>query len=171
MRPALLSPARRTALLWLLGLSALSILPTHAQQPGAHAPVLLLPTTELTLHTASGQAVTAHVELATTPQSQAQGLMYRRQLPANQGMLFVHDSAVGCFWMRNTLIPLSIAFIDAQGIIGQINHMQPLSEAPHCPQLVAPYALEMNSGWFGRNGLKTGDRVSGLPPLPQRSIQ
>jgi len=164
--PAFLNVLRRSALPLLL---TLPILFGSALYRADAQPILLLPTTDLTLHTQNGQGVFAHVELATTPQSQAQGLMYRQRLPANQGMLFVFEQAAGCFWMRNTLIPLSIAFIDAAGVIGQINHMQPLSEAPHCPELVAPYALEMNVGWFERNGIKVGSRVSGLPALPDGS--
>jgi len=162
----------RSALTTLLSLALATLLPASnaiAQFPQSSPRFMLLPTTRLQLHTQDGQTVNAHVELATTPESQALGLMHRQHLPPNQGMLFVFDRAAGCFWMRNTLVPLSIAFIDAQGIIRQINHMQPLSEALHCPRsgLTAPYALEMNAGWFGRNGLKTGDRITGLPGLPQ----
>jgi len=164
----------RPALSTLLSLALATLLPAPvaiAQSPQSSPRFMLLPTTSLQLHAQNGQTVSAHVELATTPDSQALGLMYRQHLPANQGMLFVYDNnnAAGCFWMRNTLVPLSIAFIDAQGIIQQVNHMQPLSDALHCPKagLAARYALEMNAGWFSRNGLKIGDRISGLPNLPQ----
>lgn len=132
--------------------------------------VMLLPTTTLQIHNQAGRVIPALAELAATPQSRAQGLMYRQQLPADQGMLFVFETAASCFWMRNTLVPLSIAFIDAQGLITRIAHMQPLSEAEHCPDQVLPYALEMNQGWFRRHGIQVGDRISNLPartPLPQ----
>jgi len=170
MRPALPRLFTFFTLLTLAWATLLLTAPaTLAQSSSPNARFMLLPTTSLHLHTQDGHTVNAHVELATTPESQALGLMYRQHLPANQGMLFVFDRAAGCFYMRNTLIPLSIAFIDARGIIQQINHMEPLSEALHCPVpgLAAPYALEMNAGWFERNNLRTGDRASGLPGLSQ----
>ncbi|MCB5362885.1 DUF192 domain-containing protein [Pusillimonas sp. CC-YST705] len=127
---------------------------------------MLLPTTTLTLVGQAGVNVKAEVELATTPQSRAQGLMYRERMPPDHGMLFVFESDAGCFWMRNTLLPLSIAFIDAQGVITRIAHMQPLSDAEHCPTQPSPYALEMHQGWFERQGISPGDRVTGLPERP-----
>lgn len=132
---------------------------------------MLLPTTTLSFQTQSGQSANAEAELATTPQSRAQGLMYRERMPVNHGMLFVFETYASCFWMRNTPLPLSIAFIDAQGIVTRIADMQPLSDAEHCPAQPSPYALEMHQGWFERNGIAPGDRVSGLPAqqaaLPQ----
>ncbi len=142
----------------------LALLPALAwAQPGR---ILLLPTTTLSIHTQSGRAVDADAELATTPESRAQGLMYRERMPANHGMLFVFETYASCFWMRNTPLPLSIAFIDAQGIITRIAHMQPLSDTEHCPTRPSPYALEMHQGWFERNGIAPGDRVTGLPERP-----
>jgi len=105
-------------------------------------------------------------ELAVTAQHQATGMMFRTQMGVSEGMLFVNDDAgVRCFWMRNTLIPLSIAFIDAQGRILNIAEMQPKSDATHCSDGPARYALEMNAGWFAQRKIKPGTRVTG-GPLP-----
>jgi len=107
-------------------------------------------------------------EVAATPQTRAQGLMHRTELPEHRGMLFVfpHDAA-HCFWMKNTLIPLSIAFIDAEGRISNIAEMQPRSEANHCARQPVRYALEMNRGWFSQRGLKAGDVIGGIARAPR----
>ncbi|HLS42456.1 MAG TPA: DUF192 domain-containing protein [Paenalcaligenes sp.] len=103
------------------------------------------------------------VEIAKTPEQRATGLMHRTQLPEQQGMLFVFEhSARYCFWMKNTLIPLSIAFIDEQGIIINILDMQPHSLASHCPDLPALYALEMNQGWFANHEIEAGMAIPEL---------
>jgi uncharacterized membrane protein (UPF0127 family) len=149
-------------------LAAMLLLPAALLTPAAlaqtQAPrILLLPSATLTLQTQTGAKVDIEAELASTPASRAQGLMYRERMPANHGMLFVFEGYASCFWMRNTLLPLSVAFIDEQGVITRIAHMQPLSDAEHCPDRPSVYALEMNQGWFERNGLAAGDRVNGLP--------
>jgi uncharacterized membrane protein (UPF0127 family) len=103
-------------------------------------------------------------EVASTPASQQMGLMYRKELPENQGMLFVfNDKLSHCFWMKNTEIPLAIAFIDASGKIINIAEMEALSESSHCPFRANPYALEMNRGWFTKRKLGPGSFVEGLP--------
>lgn len=108
-----------------------------------------------------------HAEVANTPSSRSQGLMYRKQLPDNQGMLFVFvQPGVQCMWMRNTLIPLSVAFIDAQGRIINIEEMQPQTEDQHCAGQPAKYALEMSAGWFARRGIKAGMPISGIDGAP-----
>ena len=101
------------------------------------------------------------VELAQTPKAQEQGLMFREHLPENQGMLFVYlHEQVLSFWMRNTFIPLDIAFIDREGVIVSIQQMTPLDEEKHYVSPVpVKYALEMNQGWFERNRVRVGDRV------------
>lgn len=102
-------------------------------------------------------------EVAGTPEERATGLMHRRSLPAHRGMLFVFPApGLHCFWMKNTLIPLSIAFLDDAGRIVQIADMQPHSLDSHCPPRPVRFALEMNAGWFGRRGLAPGDRILGL---------
>jgi uncharacterized membrane protein (UPF0127 family) len=105
-------------------------------------------------------------EVARTPAARQTGLMHRKALPAQRGMLFVYPrSNTECMWMKNTLIPLSVAFIDAQGRILNIADMQPNTRDYHCSQAPAQYALEMNLGWFQNHGIKTGDKVTGLAHL------
>ena len=93
-----------------------------------------------------------------------QGLMYRTQLQPNEGMLFVFgENAVHCFWMKNTLIPLSIAFMRADGTITDIDEMQAETTNNHCPKNNGVYALEMSKGWFTSKGIKPGMKIQGLP--------
>ncbi|MBV8628043.1 MAG: DUF192 domain-containing protein, partial [Paraburkholderia sp.] len=95
-----------------------------------------------------------------------QGLMYRTQLAPNEGMLFVFDVyAVHCFWMKNTLIPLSIAFMRPDGTITDIDEMQAETTNNHCPRNNGVFALEMPKGWFTAKGIKPGMKIQGLPPL------
>lgn len=124
------------------------------------AQAMLLPTRQLAIGESS-----VHVEVAATEASRQHGLMERRSLPADQGMLFVFDSpAVQCFWMKNTPLPLSIAFIDTQGVILAITDMQPQSRAVHCPPGPILYALEMQQGWFTGRQIVAGTSINGLPP-------
>ena len=97
--------------------------------------------------------------------TRAQGLMHRKSLAQNAGMLFIFDNeAVHCMWMKNTLIPLSVAFIDDRGTIVNIADMEPHSEVSHCAAQPVRYALEMNRGWFAARGIKPGTRLGGVPP-------
>jgi len=107
-------------------------------------------------------------EVAATPQSRAQGLMHRKAMDSQRGMLFVftHDAA-HCMWMKNTLLPLSVAFMDASGRILNIAEMKPHSEENHCATKPARYALEMNTGWFAQRGLKAGDLMGGIERAPR----
>jgi uncharacterized protein len=103
-------------------------------------------------------------EVAVTPEQRAIGLMHRKEMPANHGMLFVFEEAQQqCFWMRNTLLPLSIAFIDDTGRVVNIADMKPLDETSHCSAKPVRYALEMNKGWFAKRGLKAGSQLTGQP--------
>ena len=103
-------------------------------------------------------------EVASTPASRQLGLMHRVYLPAEHGMLFVFENKeLHCFWMRNTKIPLSIAFIGDDGKIVNIEEMQPMSDDNHCPAAPVRYALEMNQGWFSKKGLNAGNVISGIP--------
>jgi len=104
-------------------------------------------------------------EVASDAPTRAQGLMYRKSLAQNAGMLFIFEErAVQCFWMKNTLIPLSIAFIDDRGTIVNIEEMEPQTEVSHCAAQPVRYALEMNRGWFASRGIKPGTRLGGVPP-------
>lgn len=103
------------------------------------------------------------VEIADTDQERELGLMYRKTLPAEAGMLFKFDNPMPvCMWMKNTYIPLSVAFIDRDGTIINIEKMQPLIENIHCSKRAAKYALEMNQGWFEKHKIKKGDKVAKL---------
>jgi uncharacterized membrane protein (UPF0127 family) len=106
-------------------------------------------------------------EVAADDAQRAQGLMFRESMPANAGMVFVFDApATQCMWMKNTLLPLSVAFIDAGGTIVNIRDMQPQTLDSHCSTKGVPvkYALEMNQGWFQQKHVKPGMKIGNLPP-------
>ena len=108
-------------------------------------------------------------EVADNMAARMQGLMHRKSMAPNAGMVFVfEENATHCMWMKNTLIPLSVAFIDEQGAIINIADMEPHSEQSHCATQSARYALEMNKGWFAQRGIKAGAKLQGLPKLPPR---
>jgi len=107
------------------------------------------------------------VEVANTEDTRRTGLMFRDALPENQGMLFVYETeGRHAMWMKNTLIPLSVAFIDRSGRIINIEDMQPQTEDTHGAQASAAFSLEANRGWFTKRGIKAGDRVQGLERVP-----
>jgi uncharacterized protein len=113
-----------------------------------------------------GHPVTA--EIAATDDLRMLGLMYRNSLPSEAGMLFVYDEpGYYAMWMKNTLIPLSVAFIDERGRIVNIEEMKPQTLDPHGSAGIVRYSLEMNAGWFARNGVKAGAVITGLPPPPK----
>ena len=138
-------------MLRLFAFLAIAAAPALAQQPP-------LPAVEL----GAGMHV-IRAEVADNNSSRARGLMRRTSLPPNGGMLFVFDEdAIHCMWMKNTLIPLSVAFIDERGAIINIADMQPHSEQSHCAARPARYALEMTQGWFAQRGIRAGARLRGL---------
>ena len=106
-------------------------------------------------------------EVAHTAQARQVGLMMRKTMAPQRGMVFVfeHD-ATHCMWMKNTFLPLSVAFVDAQGKVINIEDMQPQSEDNHCAAAPARFALEMNLGWFRERGIKAGDVLRGFDRLP-----
>ena len=111
-----------------------------------------------------GQRV--QLEIADDPAERNQGLMRRETLAANSGMVFVFPQPdKHCMWMRNTYIPLSVAFLDDQARIINIESMAPYSEASHCATKAARYALEMNLGWFSRNHVGQGTRILAVQKL------
>ncbi len=106
-------------------------------------------------------------ELANTNASRALGLMNRKSLPGNRGMLFVFpDASAHCMWMRNTLIPLSVAFLDEQGQIINVEEMLPQTEDQHCAKRPAKFALEMSAGWFKSHGFDAGTPIKGVDKVP-----
>jgi len=118
-----------------------------------------LPTTSLR---AGMHLITA--EVARTPQEHAIGLMWRKDMPTNHGMIFVFPKAgVQCFWMKNTLLPLSIAFINDQGKVVNVDEMKPQTEESHCSVEPVRYVLEMNTGWFAKRGIMAGSLIQGGP--------
>jgi uncharacterized protein len=110
-----------------------------------------------------------HAEVADSVSARMQGLMFRTALAPNSGMLFVYEKpAMECMWMKNTLIPLSVAFMDDAGKIINIENMRPQTEDSHCTERPASYALEMEQGWFARNGIGQGAVLLGLERLKRR---
>jgi len=161
---AAIVPRPKTFLAGLLvwGAAACSLVPQAAHTQGT-----VLPTVELEIGYAR-----AYAELAATPSSRRYGLMGRQHLPADHGMLFVFaEPAQLCFWMKNTPLPLTVAFIDAAGSIVNLADMQPHSLDPHCAIAPALYALEAEQGWFARYGITPGTRVRGLPRLQRRQSE
>ncbi len=107
-------------------------------------------------------------EVAADQASRMQGLMHRRSMATNQGMLFVFARVDRhCMWMRNTFLPLSVAFLDEEGRILNIEDMKPQTETSHCAANPARFALEMNIGWFSGKGLKPGQRIAGIEKSPR----
>ncbi len=103
-------------------------------------------------------------EVAATDAARQQGLMLRTKMGASEGMVFDFQAPAGvCMWMKNTLIPLSVAFIDSEGVIVNIEDMQPETTDSHCAKKTVRYALEMNQGWFKQKNIKPGVKIEGLP--------
>ena len=153
-----LSPA--TARLLATGLIALAgTAPAAAQGQ----PQMNLPRIEIT---AGMHRIEAQV--AASPQERQTGLMHRKEMPAHEGMLFVFEQpATQCFWMKNTLLPLTAAFVADDGTIVNLADMKPMSEDSHCSAKPVRYVLEMNQGWFARRGIKAGAQLSGAPFQPK----
>jgi uncharacterized membrane protein (UPF0127 family) len=147
------APASIMAIGWIVCIAG-------CQPKGADTTPFGLKIVELKIMNASLAA-----EVADTPQASENGLMFRDSLPEDRGMLFVFDHPKSAsFWMRNTKIPLSIAFIDSTGKILEIESMKPLDETvvPSASDQVA-YALEVNQGWFSRHGVALGAKIDGIP--------
>lgn len=138
------------------GLSVLALLSLSLTGNAQDRPQKL-PTTQLT----AGMHL-IRAEIADEEGERQIGLMHRPSMPANEGMVFVFERPeVQCFWMRNTLIPLSIAFLDDEGRIVNIEEMKPLSDDSHCSKKPVRFVLEMNKGWFDKRGLKPGSVIGG----------
>ena len=107
-------------------------------------------------------------EVASTDRNRQLGLMNRQAMPAQHGMLFVFtENNTHCMWMRNTLLPLSVAFLNEEGKIINIEDMKPQTEDIHCAKVPARYALEMNVGWFAQRGIKPGMKLGGIDKAPR----
>jgi len=103
-------------------------------------------------------------QLALTPEQRQIGLMFRKNMPQTEGMLFVFEQATQqCFWMKNTLLPLTAAFVDDDGTIVNLADMKPQTTDSHCSDKPVRYVLEMNVGWFAKKGIKAGSKIAGPP--------
>ncbi len=128
--------------------------PSQAQQPQLNLPRVKL---SAGLHQIDAQ-------VASTPEQRATGLMWRRDMPMHEGMLFIFDQpSVQCFWMMNTPSPLTAAFIADDGTIVNLADMKPLSTQSHCSARPVRFVLEMNQGWFAKKGVRAGARLTGEP--------
>lgn len=103
-------------------------------------------------------------QVAATPEQRSTGLMFRKDMPQHEGMLFVFEQpSVQCFWMKNTLLPLTAAFVADDGTIVNLADMKPQTTDSHCSAKPVRYVLEMNQGWFAKKAIKAGSRLSGTP--------
>lgn len=103
-------------------------------------------------------------QVAAIPEQRAIGLMFRKDMPQTEGMLFVFEqAAVQCFWMKNTILPLTAAFVADDGTIVNLADMKPQTTDSHCSTKPVRYVLEMNQGWFGKKGIKAGFKLGGQP--------
>ena len=126
------------------------------------APQVNLPRTTLTIGFHQIQA-----QVAQTPEQHATGLMFRTDMAQQEGMLFVFQApSQQCFWMKNTLIPLTAAFVADDGTIVNLENMQPQTTESHCSTKPVRYVLEVNQGWFAKKGIKAGAKLQGAPFQP-----
>lgn len=122
------------------------------------------PQTDLPRITLQAGMYRIDTQVAQTQEQRQVGLMYRKEMPQQEGMLFVFEQhAVQCFWMKNTLLPLTAAFIADDGTIVNLADMKPQTTDSHCSQKPVRYVLEMNQGWFQKKGLKAGAKLAGAP--------
>jgi uncharacterized membrane protein (UPF0127 family) len=155
--PSSIAAVKLWALLFFVMLSALRADPVHANSAQTDLPRVAL---GAGIHRIEAQ-------LAATPAQRQIGLMWRKEMPQNEGMLFVFEQAgVQCFWMMNTLLPLTAAFIADDGTIVNLADMKPQTTDSHGSATPVRYVLEMNQGWFSKKGIAAGARLSGLPHRP-----
>ena len=142
-----------------LSLALLLGLPALAQDAPQGQPQMNLARTEL-----SAGMHRIHAQVAQSPREKEIGLMFRKEMPANEGMLFVFERpSTQCFWMKNTLLPLTAAFVADDGTIVNLADMQPMTETSHCSKKPVRYVLEMNQGWFKQKGIAEGTQLRGRP--------
>jgi uncharacterized membrane protein (UPF0127 family) len=146
-----------------LSLAALLCTAACAARPAAEPAPAATPSTapRVIVETASGASLPVTVELARTDEERARGMMHRRELGPEAGMLFLFSECEQrAFWMKNTLLPLDMLFIDDGGrVVGLIERAEPLTTSPRDPGVPSRYVLEVNGGWAARHGVRPGDRV------------
>jgi uncharacterized protein len=146
---------RTFSLLALLGYTALSATSATAQDE----PQLRLQRIKL-----SAGMHQIDTQLAQTSEQRQTGLMWRKEMPQHEGMLFIFEQpSQQCFWMKNTLLPLTAAFVADDGTIVNLEDMKPQTTEPHCSAKPVRYVLEMNKGWFAKKGIKAGSKLAGEP--------
>jgi uncharacterized membrane protein (UPF0127 family) len=145
---------QKTIFSWLIGMSiGFSTLLAFAQG---------MPQTQLPRTTLNAGMHLIQVQLAQDFEQRQIGLMWRKEMPQNEGMLFVFEQpAVQCFWMRNTLIPLTAAFVADDGTIVNLVDMKPMNDTSHCSQKPVRFVLEMNQGWFAKRNIQAGFKLTG----------
>jgi uncharacterized protein len=130
------------------------LMPASAQEPQTNLPRVKL----------SVGMYQIDAQVAQTNEQHMTGLMFRKEMPQPEGMLFVFEEpSRQCFWMKNTLLPLSAAFIDDDGTLVNVEEMKPQTLDSHCSAKPVRYVLEMNQDWFSKRGIKPGTKLSGEP--------
>ena len=137
---------------------AAALIPAAAQEAQANLPRVTL----------SAGMYQIDAQVARTPEQRTIGLMFRRDMPQHEGMLFVFEQpSVQCFWMKNTLLPLTAAFVADDGTVVNLADMKPQTTDPHCSVKPVRYVLEMNQGWFAKKGIQPGTKLEGRPFGPR----
>ena len=148
------TPNRRWLTCWLVAVMGWAWVPAQAQQPQLNLARVQLQTG---MHLIQAQ-------VARTPEERAVGLMWRREMAPNEGMLFIFEQPqIQCFWMKNTYLPLTAAFVADDGTVVNLVDMQPLTTESHCSAQPVRFVLEMHQGWFARRGIAAGARLRGGP--------
>ena len=133
---------------------AAAAVPVCAQEPQTNLPRVTL--------SAGMHQIDAQV--AQTIEQRTTGLMHRKEMPQHEGMLFVFERpTIQCFWMKDTLLPLSVAFVADDGTVVNLADMKPLALDSHCSDKPVRFVLEMNQGWFAKKGIKPGTKLAGDP--------
>ncbi len=136
-----------------------TILMAHPAVNAQDTPQTQLPRTTLSIGIHQIDA-----QVALTPEQREIGLMYRKEMPQNEGMLFAFENPTRlCFWMKNTLLPLTAAFIADDGTVVNLENMKPQTTESHCSAKPVRFVLEMNQGWFAKKGVKAGSKIAGKP--------
>jgi uncharacterized protein len=144
----------------VLGVAALLPLSSNAQNA---------PQTNLERVKLSAGMYQIDAQVALTPEQREIGLMFRKEMPQHEGMIFVFSQPTQqCFWMKNTILPLTAAFVADDGTIVNLADMKPQTTDSHCSDKPVRYVLEMNQGWFAKKGIKAGAKLSG-PPFGNKS--